>query len=255
MDAGAGRHPLGEGHVAALEQQPHLLPIHAPGLVEAVVEVDQAGVAVADRTLDLLLDGGTRADATLGGLHPAGAQPAGEQVEEVDAVLDEDAAASGAVPEPVFGRQVLVGGVVLEGAVQEVAQDPAADQLPDGVEERVVALHQVGDEQPVVAAGGGDHLVGLRDGQGQRLLADDVLAGLQSHQRLGMVQEGRGRDVDQIDVVAAQQGGDVLDVRNAEAAGSGEGGGAMRAGHADELDTADLSEVLRAQTGRIRRSR
>ena len=53
----------------------------------------------------------------------SGPEPAGEQVEEVHAVLDEDSAALGSVPEPVFGRQVFVRGVVLKVSVQEIAQE------------------------------------------------------------------------------------------------------------------------------------
>ena len=58
----------------------------------------------------------------------AGPEPAREQVEEVDAVLDEDPAALGSVPEPVLGRQVFVRGVIFKIPVQQIAEDLGLDQ-------------------------------------------------------------------------------------------------------------------------------
>ena len=55
----------------------------------------------------------------------------------MDAVLDKDAAAFRAVPEPVLRPEPLVGRVVLEIAVQEGAQR-CGRPAPDRVEERVV---------------------------------------------------------------------------------------------------------------------
>ena len=61
----------------------------------------------------------------------------------------------------MVGRQVLVRGVVLERAVQHLAQHPGLDQPGHGVEKRVVPLHEIGDQQPVLLPGSGDQLVGL----------------------------------------------------------------------------------------------
>ena len=60
-----------------------------------MIEVDQDGRTVAYRALDVLLDRRRRAgaNAPLGGHDRAGPQPAGEEVEEVHAVLDEDSPA------------------------------------------------------------------------------------------------------------------------------------------------------------------
>ena len=74
------------------------------------------------------------------------------------------------------GPEPLVGGVVLEVAVQEVAERLPVDQRFDRVEERVVALHQVRGQQQAAFAGRGDQFVGLFERDGQRLFADDVLA-------------------------------------------------------------------------------
>ena len=194
--------------------------------------------------MDVLLDRGPRPDPDLGRLDPARPEPPGEQVEEVDPVLDEDAAALAAVPEPVLGRQVLVRGVVLEGPVQHLAQHPGLDQPAHGVEQRVVPLHQVGDQQPVPLPGGGDQLVGLADRQGQRLLDDHVLAGLQGGHRLRVVEERRGGDVDHVHVVPAEELADVVDVLDPEPGGRGQRRGPVGAGHADELDAGHLGELL-----------
>ena len=83
--------------------------------------------------MNVLLDRrrGTRPQAQLGRDDPAGPQPAGEEIEEMHAMLDEDPSALGPVPEPVAGPQVLVGGIILKGAVQELAQHSGLHQAPD----------------------------------------------------------------------------------------------------------------------------
>src|SRR5207244_648453 len=97
-----------------------------------------------------------RPDAHLSRLDSSWPEPAGEQVEEVDPVFDEDTAALAALPEPVSRRQVLVRGPVLEGPVEDIAQHPSLDKPADGVEERIVALHEVGNQQTVPLPGGID---------------------------------------------------------------------------------------------------
>ena len=49
---------------------------------------------------------------------------------------------------------------------------------------------------------GAQHLFGVGERIGQRLLADDVLAGLGSRDGLGSVHVARGRNVDHVDVLA-----------------------------------------------------
>ena len=119
---------------------------------------------------------------------PGPSQP-GEQVEEVHAVLDEDAAALGSVPEPVFARQVFIRGVVLKVSVQEIAQDLGLDQVFDCVVDRVVPLHQVDRQQQASFAGDRDHGVGLLERHRQRFLADDVLAGFERREGLRSSEE------------------------------------------------------------------
>ena len=128
--------------------------------------------------------------------------------------------------------------------MEHLAQHPGLDQPAHGVEERVVPLHQVGDQQPVPLPGGGDQLVGLGDGQGQRLLDDHVLAGLQGGHRLRVVEERRGGDVDHVQVVAAEELAEVVDVLDPEPGGRGQRRGPVGAGHADELDPGHLRELL-----------
>src|SRR5882757_10040740 len=122
MEAGAGGDPLGQGHLAPLEQQVQPLAIHPAGLVEAVVEVDQGGFAVAQCATDVFFHRGAGPNPYLGCLDSTLTQPPGEHVEEVHAVLDENAAAFGPVPEPMVDRQVLVRSVVLERTVQYLAK-------------------------------------------------------------------------------------------------------------------------------------
>ena len=66
-----GRHPVEERDVAALEHQPQLLAIHPPGLMEAVIKVDQDRPVVTSRRLHVLLDRCPRPDC-----RPAPTRPA-----------------------------------------------------------------------------------------------------------------------------------------------------------------------------------
>ena len=247
MDAVPAGNPLFEEDIASLEDEPQLLAVHAARLGEAVVEIDQGPVGVADRTLDLVLEAAAGPGRRLGRDDLARPEPAGEEVEEMDAVLDKDAAAFRAVPEPVLRAEPLVGGVVLEVAVQEAAQRLPVDQRFDRVEERVVALHQVRGQQQAAFAGGGHQFVGLLDRDGQRLFADDVLAVLECGQRLLVMQKRRRGDIDQVDVVAIEQRFDLLDVRHAEAAGGGHRCFAMRSRHGDRLHARQLREMLQGK--------
>ena len=154
---------------------------------------------------------------TLRGRDGARAQPAGEQVEEVHAVLDEDPAALGPVPEPVLGRQVLVRGVVLERS--RAGPRPAPSdwiRRPTASYTGLYRCIRLATTSRSLLPRRRDHGVGLLDRHRQRLLADDVLAGLEGGHRLRMVQERRSGDVDQVDVVAGQELVDVLDVGDAE---------------------------------------
>lgn len=212
-----------------------------------MVEVGEGRLAVTDGGMDVPLDRRPRPHPDLGRLDPARAGPSGEEVEEVDPGLDEGAPAPGAVPEPVLGRQVLVGGVVLEGPVQDFTQGPIPDEPTHGLEQGVVPLHEIGDEQTIPLPRGGDPLVGLLDRQGERLLDDPMLAGLQGRDRLFVVEERRGGDVHQIHFIPPEELADPLDVLDPEPIGRGQRRGPMGGGHANELDSRDLGELLEGE--------
>ena len=93
MNSCSRRHPVEEHHVTPLEHQPQLLSVHPTALVKAVVEVDEGNSPIAESGLDVLFDHGPGPDPDLGRLNSPRSKPAGEQVEEVDPVLDENAAA------------------------------------------------------------------------------------------------------------------------------------------------------------------
>ena len=236
-----------EHQVAALEDQPQLLAVEAARLVEAVIEVEMHAVVVADRALDLVFAAVGFAAAGLGGGDLAGAEPAGHQVEEVDAVLDEDAAALFAVPEPMLGGQVFVGGVVFKVAVQHGPERLSVDEAADDAEQVVVALHLVGDQEAILPASEGDQFVGFVDGEGERLFANDVLAGGQRLTGLLEVQKRRRGDVHQLDARQTEQAIDFHDVFQAVSLGGGAGGGPGGAGHACQPDAGHLDELLQRE--------
>ena len=99
----------------------------------------------------------------------------------------------------MFGRKILVGRVVLEIPVQQFAEQLALDELADDVEQRVVSLHQIGDEQPVLCASERDQLVRLLDRERERLLTNDVLARCECQLGLLVMQKRRRGNVDDVD--------------------------------------------------------
>jgi hypothetical protein len=210
-------------------------------------EVDQSCRTVSNGALDLLLDRWRRArtNASLGGHDDTGSQPARKHVEKMDAVLHEDSAAFRAVPEPVLRRQIFVRRVVFKVSVKQLAQDLILDQVLDGVEQGVVPLHQVGHEYPVALPCHGDQGIGLRDRHGQRLFANDVLAGLKGSERLRKVEEWRRCDVDHVDVVASQERFDILDVGNAEPPRGGTGGLSVGTRHSRQFHARYLRKLLK----------
>ena len=128
----------------------------------------------------------------------------GRRVEEVHAVLDEDPAADRLVPEPVVGVEVLVAGVVLEAEAPHRAEQGAA-QPAQRAQQRVVAEHVVDDQDPAGALDGRDQVPRVGVVEGERLLAEHVLAGLERRLRdLGVTGRRRGHD-DGVDVVVGEQ--------------------------------------------------
>ncbi len=108
------------------------------------------------------------------------------------------------VPEPVAGVEVLVAGVVLEAEALHRAEQ-GAPQPGQRAQQRVVAEHVVDDQHPAGALDGRDQVRGVGVVEGERLLAEHVLAGLERRPRdLGVTGRRRGHD-DGVDVVVGQQ--------------------------------------------------
>jgi hypothetical protein len=162
----------------------------------------------------------------------------------VNTVLDENPSAFAAIPEPMFRTEALVTGVVLEVTVKKFAQHLGLDQGPNPFEERVVALHQIGDQQQVVLPGERNHLIRLFQVQRERLFTNHVFAGLQTGHGLRVMQERRRGDVNQIDVRLRHERLDRLNIGNAKPLGHREGRFAMRPRHGHQFYPGYLREVL-----------
>src|SRR3954453_10505834 len=106
--------------------------------MKAVIEIHMRVVFVANRTLHLVFDGRSRATARLRGNYFASAEPAGEQIEKVHTMLDENPTAFRAIPEPMLRWQILVRRVVFEIPVQKFTQQLLLNQPADHLEQRVV---------------------------------------------------------------------------------------------------------------------
>ena len=143
----------------------------------------------------------------LQGLHPLGlgAEQPGGDVEEVHAVLDRDAPAHLPVPEPVAGVEALVAGQVLQGELPGRAQHRLLEPADQGVQG--VAAQRVVDCQPGRPGGPGlgQHLGGVLEPGGQRLLAEHVPAGAERGQGQAGVAGRRGGDGHHRDPLVGQQ--------------------------------------------------
>jgi hypothetical protein len=115
-------------------------------------------------------------------------------------VLDEDASAHVAIPEPVLSRESLVGRVVHEQPVHEAAQDARIDEPPHRLGQRVVALDQVGHADEILAAGNLRQLTGIRERRGERLLDEHVPAGMKCRRCLPVVEPRRRGDIHEVDI-------------------------------------------------------
>ena len=132
----------------------------------------------------------------------------GHQVQPVRADVADRAQGAAAlrleppVPVAVEEQPVLE---VAPGDEPDVAEAAAADELVGVLVERVVADVEVGRVDQAGLGGPGDQRGRLAGGHGQRLLAHDVLAGVEDRQGLAGVQVvGRG-DVDDLDGGIGQQ--------------------------------------------------
>src|SRR5256885_15176895 len=122
----------------------------------------------------------------------------------MDAVLDEDAPALLAIPKPMIGPQSLVGGVILKIPMQKLTERPGFDQSPDALKERIIALHQIRDEQQTLLSSHPDQLIRFSRVHRQWLFANDMLAGAQGFHCLRIVKERRRWNKDQVEIFACQ---------------------------------------------------
>ena len=141
----------------------------AEGDQDPGVEGRQRRIAVFHRALDLVDDPGAGAQQFLSGQYFATAEPPFEEVEEMDAVLDEDAAAFLSVPEPVVGAQGLVLGRIGQHGMQRVTQDAGLHQGLHGLAERVVAHDQVHGENAPAFGGEANQSLRINHGGRERL--------------------------------------------------------------------------------------
>ena len=94
IDLDARRHPFKEPDRPALTDDARLLRLHAAGLVEAVVKIREQDAAVAHGAMDLVDDAaGLRPLRLLRRHHLTRSEPHAEEIEKMDAVFDEYAAA------------------------------------------------------------------------------------------------------------------------------------------------------------------
>ena len=104
--------------------------------------------------------------------------------------------------------------------------DRAVGDEPLGqFERRVVAEALADPEDQAGVVGGLGHVAGVVDRVGERLLARDVLAGGQRVEDVVVVEVGRGKDLDRVDVGVGQHGVEV-GVRRRRPPGRSRGGGA-----------------------------
>jgi hypothetical protein len=97
VDMKPRRNPLVESQVAAFKHKPKLLAIQPAGLMKSVIEFEEYLRLVTHRASDLFLDIRPGAKADLCRDHFARTKPAGQQVEEMDTMLDKNTAALAAI--------------------------------------------------------------------------------------------------------------------------------------------------------------
>ena len=106
------------------------------------------------------------------------------KIEEVDAVLNENPAGPGLVPEPVVTREALLGSVVLEGEAPHFAEQtplgpPARNSRLTATTSGAISQEMVDGDDPAVRLGGGGDSPAPGDVEGERLLDKNVAAGIE----------------------------------------------------------------------------
>ena len=156
----------------------------------------------------------------------------GRGVEEMDAVLHEDAAADRPIPEPVSGPEPFVCRQVLQREPSQRPEEVLAvreSQLLESVEQPVERIppHDVVDgEVPAAPLCRLDRRNRVGQVGRQRLLAEDVLPGLNRGARHRAVRRRRRRDDHDVDARRCEQG---IHIGNRhEAVCPGEGVAALR---------------------------
>lgn len=247
VDLHADGDPLVQAKFAPLEDDSEFLAVESRGLVEAVVEVDEDAVGVSGSAGDLFDEVGAWAGGLLGGEDASGAEPVSEEVEEVNAVLDEDAAAFGGIPEPVVRKEGFVFGFVDEEGVEGLAEETAVDDALHGRTEWVVTHDEVDSEEALSVMSRGGHFLGVGEGGGERLFAEDVLTGGECFED-DVVMRERGRcDVDDIYVVASEEVVDGVSAVEVESRCGVARGVEVGVGESDDADVVGGGVLLEAE--------
>ena len=181
------------------------------------------------------------------GDHFTRAEPAFEEIEKMHGVLDKDAAAFRAIPEPMIRPEPFVARVVFKPAVEAFAEHLGVDEPPHAVEDRVVTLHEIRDAEPVAGPGESDQFIRLGDREREGLLAEDVLAREERGARLRVVEKGRRGNVDEIDFGIGQEHLHRHEIGHAEAPRHGQRRFAMGARDGHEAHARRLKKLLEGE--------
>ena len=146
---------------------------------------------------DVLVDA-ERSDEAGGGDARRCAEDQRRQLHRVHAEVEQPASATSRIPQPMVG---VSGHDVSEVGLDEAgfADHTVVEQLDElAVGRQEPRPHRLHQEQTAIACGV-DHPTPLRGVQGERLLAQHVLARLQEHERVAFVARLRSGDVHDVD--------------------------------------------------------
>ncbi|MGB7791533.1 MAG: hypothetical protein WBL39_09990 [Terrimicrobiaceae bacterium] len=170
--------------------------------MEAVVKIREQRTAVADGAVDLVDDAAGGPLRLLCRHDFARSKPHAEEVEEMNAVLDENAAANLRLPKPVSGTERGVAGVVFKERMQRRAEQAGFENAGDGLVQRIVAHDEVYGQKAACRPRGVDHPARVCERGGKRLFTEDMLSCVERSDGEFSVSRGRRRDVDDLHVVA-----------------------------------------------------